>query len=517
MQPEKVAIIDVGTNTFHLLIAEINEREEVLIREKFREAVKLGEGGINSGRIAARAFRRGIQVLRKFRKIINSRGAGNVFAYATSAVRGASNGIEFIREARDKAEIEIRVINGNEEAALIFEGVQNGVQLPYSEYSLLLDIGGGSVEFIVAFENRPQLLRSVDIGAARLLEKFKPGDPVGNDEVRAINQFLRAELSSLIAEIREFPVSILVGSSGTFETVGNIVAHRKGDRISLNNLNSYELTRTDFRRVHNCLISSTRAERLVIPGMEPMRVDMILFGSLIVNHILNELNIIKLQISLFALKEGILHRFLEERRNQISRIVGKKDRRLRAKAVTGLGEKYHYDRQHGIKVSEIACKIFDGLQSLHPFGEDEKEILTYASLLHDIGQFMNRSSHHKHGQYIIMSSGLQGFSSDELVVLGNVVRYHRKNLPTRDHMHFKILRQSDKDTVRLLSGILRIADHLDRGHRNLVDDLELKISSRKITILLRSSRELEIEIPSAMEQKSLLEQVLKTKVEIIQT
>lgn len=516
MVAEKVAIIDLGTNTFHLLIAEITEREEILVRERFKEPVKLGEGGITSGKIADRPFKRGISVLKKFRQIINSRGVSKVFAFATSAIRGAANGAEFIQTAHDVAQIDIKVINGNEEAALIFEGVSNGVQLPYSDYSLILDIGGGSVEFIVAYENRTQLLRSLDIGAARILETIKPSDPMTDKDIKAVEKLLEKEVGPLIKELKEFPIEILVGSSGTFETLGALVAHSRGDRLSLGNLNSYEFSRTSFRKIHKKLIASNRKDRLKMGGMEPMRVDMILMGSLVVNYVLDNLGIKKIQISLLALKEGILHRFLEERRNKIAHIIGKKDKRLRAKAVTKLGDKYKYDRDHGIKVSEIASKIFDQLAAFHNFGERERELLTYAALLHDIGSFMNRSGHHKHGQYIIMHSGLEGFSNDELVVLGNIVRYHRKNFPTRDHMHYKILPQPERDAVRLMAGILRISDHLDRGHRHLVSDVKVSNGNKKIKIKVQAPKPLDIEIPAAMGQKELLEQVLGMKIEISQ-
>ncbi|MBX7241912.1 MAG: hypothetical protein K1X92_09195 [Bacteroidia bacterium] len=204
MKKEKIAIIDLGTNTFHLLLAEIDEREHYLVSGKYKEPVQLGEGGINSGKIAGEPFRRGIKALKLFRTIINTAGATKIFAYATSAIRSAGNGADFIKAAKEEADIQIKTINGNEEAALIYEGIKNGVQLPFSESILLMDIGGGSVEFIVSHEGRAELLRSVNIGGARLLDKIKPSNPIKPKEIAELYKLFDKELSGLIKELKEF-------------------------------------------------------------------------------------------------------------------------------------------------------------------------------------------------------------------------------------------------------------------------------------------------------------------------
>ncbi|HHG84957.1 MAG TPA: HD domain-containing protein, partial [Bacteroidetes bacterium] len=181
-----------------------------------------------------------------------------------------------------------------------------------------------------------------------------------------------------------------------------------------------------------------------------------------------------------------------------------------------LAEKYMYEKTHSLKVSELACSIYDQLGPLHPFGQPERELLRYASLLHDIGHFINRSGHHKHGQYIVMSSALSGFSHDELVILGNIVRYHRKSMPTREHFHFKVLDHKTRYLVRLLSGILRIADNLDRGHRNLVRKVRLEIDQQSICVNVHADDVVDIELGCAMDMRQLLEDVFERKVSIEQ-
>lgn len=514
---EKLAIIDLGTNTFHLMMVEISDREDFRILDKYKEPVKLGEGGITSGKISSKAFARGIKALKKFRKLIDSKHIGVIKAFATSAIRGAENSKEFVAAASKEAGIDIRVINGNEEASLIFEGVRNGVQLPVDENTLLVDIGGGSVEFIVNRDGQAQLLRSLDLGAARLLERVLPSDPIDPTQIKKVRSIINEVAGSLIEEIKDFGITTIVGSSGTFETLGAIVANRKNDLLSSENLNSYRFSRRDFLEVHESLVKSDRAQRLTIPGMDPMRVDMIVMGTLLVQVLVQKLKVERMMVSSFALKEGILYRHIAEQRERVHKLMGNSARNLRAKAVRNLAEKYHYHKAHTLKVSELAGQIYDQLGTLHPFGKAERDLLLYGSILHDIGHFVNRSSHHKHGQYLVLNSGLSGFSHDELIILGNIVRYHRKSMPTRDHFHFKVLEQRHRNLVRLLAGILRIADNLDRGHRNLIRGLSVKISKDIMEIVLDASELVDIEIQAANNMKRLLEEVLERTIVIRQS
>lgn len=511
---ETLAIIDLGTNTFHLLLAEIDEREDFKIQEKFKEPVEFGEHGLDSGQISPQAYERGLQAIRRLHQIIASRQVAEVRAFATSAIRSASNGKEFIARVKEETGMEIKVINGNEEASLIFEGVRNGIQLPPDSDVLVLDIGGGSVEFIVTRDGKPMLLRSLDIGAARLLGRFQPSDPMKPADLRGIREYLYQTMSGLLGELKEFDIRLLVGASGTYETLSAMIAHRKKDYLSSENLNSYRYSAREFRELHKVLLHSTIEERLVIPGMDPLRAEMICMGSLLIEILLEEIGVKEMMVSTYALKEGILFRYIEDQKERVHRLMGNSARNLRAKAVRNLCEKYQYKKTHVLKVSELAQSIYDQLQPLHPFGKLERELLRYAAMLHDIGQFVNRSGHHKHGQYLVMNSSLSGFSHDEVIILGNIVRYHRKGLPTRDHFHFKVLEQRQRLMVRVLAGILRIADQLDRGHRNMVDGVKVAIEGNQVRILLQSADDLTHEIENAGAEVELLSGAIDREVVI---
>ncbi len=503
--PETIAILDLGTNTFNMLLVVRNERDEFTVKGKFKEAVKLGEGGITSGLIAPAAFSRGIQALRIYRNLIDSSGVNTIFAFATSAIRSAKNGPDFVKAAKEECGINVRIINGNEEASLIHEGVKNGVYLPRQEPVLLLDIGGGSVEFAVSQGGSPLLLRSLNIGAARLLERIAPSDPIKPAELKTLEKLLDEELGSLISEIKEFDIKMVVGSSGSCEMLGSMVAYTNGDVLSASKLNGYLFSRKSFEKIHRTIVKSSLEERLQMQGMESLRADLIVMASSICAYLTKRLPIQQFMVSTSALKEGIFFRYLQDEQQRIDKFMGAADRSLRAKAIQNLAQKYGFEPKHAVQASALATQLFHALKPLHNYGPQELELLQYAAAVHDIGRFINPSGHHKHGQYIIMNSELPGFSTNELVFLANLVRYHRKSLPKGDHYHFKIIPESRKRMVLWLGGILRLADNLDRGHRNLITGLEADWDEQKLGITLKAKDNVSLEIGHAMENRHLLE------------
>jgi exopolyphosphatase/guanosine-5'-triphosphate,3'-diphosphate pyrophosphatase len=514
MEKESVAVIDLGTNTFHLLIAEVNSEGEFYIKHKFKEMVKLGEGGIDSNIIAEPAFHRGIQALKNFSQYIEQHHCQRIIAFATSAIRTAKNGQDFVRRAFEVTGIKIQVINGNEEAALIYEGVRNGIQLPHQEPVLIMDIGGGSVEFIVANSLHPLLLRSLNLGAARMYEKFKPSDPMTPQQIALIENYYQQELKTLIDEIREFQVTKLIGTSGAFETLATMIAYQQGDVLTASgNINGYQFHAEQFYSIYHQLLNANREQRLQIQGMDKQRVDLINVGIILIATVQKLLNINKFMVSTYALKDGIFFTHLGNKVHGIG-ASSPNDKSIREKAVKNLCKKFHCTEKHTQKVLQLALSLFEQTKELHWYGELEKELLTYAAWLHDIGYYIHRSGHHKHGQYIIMNSQLAGFSHDELLLLGNIVRYHRKSLPSKDHPYYAILTPEHKVMVKKLAAILRLADHLDKGHRSLVQKLVVECTPQTVHIHVHSDDDITPEIDAANKEKELFEDAFKVKVSL---
>lgn len=514
---ERIALLDLGTNTFHLLIIELKEGDQWVALGKYKEPVKLGEGGFSKGKIIPDAYARAMQAMRNFQSVIKASGVTTVLAFATSAIRSAANGPQLVQDVLQETGIRIQIIHGNEEAALIHEGVKNGVRLPADKACLLLDIGGGSVEFIVSKNGEALLLRSINIGAARLLEQISPNDPITDAEWKSLQTYVHESCVGLLEELKAFDIDLLVGSSGTFETLAALAAHENKDHLSAEQLNGYRFSRELLQTMISRIRASDQDERMGMRGMDPLRVDMIVVGAGLVHWVAESLDIEACMVSSYALKDGMLFRHLREQRNRLSQLMGTSDRDMRAKAIQQLARKYHYDQAHSLQVGEIATQLFTELQPFHQADAHALELLQYSALLFNIGHYINASGHHKHGLYLIMNTALSGFSTNELVVIANIVRYHRKSLPKQDHFHFSILSERSQQLTLLLGGILRIAINLDQGRRRLIDRLEVEVSDSEVCIKLFAPESVDMEIGFAQTQSKLLAQALGKEIRITQS
>lgn len=297
----KTAIIDLGTNTFNLLIRD-NQTEEVLVNTKI--AVKLGEGGLNNNEIEAPAFTRGIDALRTHRQTILEYKADDTYAFATSAIRSASNGRAFVEAALEECNIVVNVIDGQKEAELIYFGVKQALPLPALS-SLIMDIGGGSTEYIIADSSKVHWMKSFDLGASRLLEKFKPSNPITLEEIKAIENYLDEQLSPLWEACANHKDITLIGSSGSFDTMAAMVqaAFPNAGYDPLNTTYTFELSQ--FEAIAQKMIDYTLEQRLSTPGMISMRADMIVMACIQINFVVQKLGISSLKLSTYALKEGV--------------------------------------------------------------------------------------------------------------------------------------------------------------------------------------------------------------------
>ena len=306
---EKIAIVDLGTNTFHLLIAEhTGEASRVLHREK--QPVKIGMGGINQGLITGAAIQRAVTCLHQFKKTMDDWAVGRTFAFGTSALRSATNRSEVVQRIEKETGIKVKVISGDEEAEFIFFGIRSAMNLGLGK-SLIVDIGGGSVEFIIANSETIFWKHSFDLGAQRLLERYHHHDPILSEEVKALEDYFAASLPLLREAIQIHLPETLVGSSGTFDTLSEVHCIRQNIPFSHEDRET-PLTPEAFYPIHRELISKNRAERLQTPGMIEMRVDMIVVASCLVNYLLKNFPFRKIRVSSYSMKEGVLARYLDE-------------------------------------------------------------------------------------------------------------------------------------------------------------------------------------------------------------
>lgn len=509
------AAIDIGTNSFHLLIARLLDGGgfEIITREK--ENVRLGHGAGEMSRLEPDAIERGVQALARFRRVIDAYPGARVKAVATSAVREAANRDQFLSRARDEAGIDVEVISGVEEARLIHRGVVQAIPV-HDRTHLVVDIGGGSTEFVVAKGDELLLARSLKLGAIRLTDRFFPGGIVRARDVKDCREFVRAYLTPLARDVARQPTDLAIVSSGTALAIATMLEVGRGRGVA-RWLNNVKVPRRELADLIDKLVSARTPEArlLAVPGLDERRADIIVGGALLLEQIMDTLRLDEVIASEYALREGVLldehvppgdgfHRLDDIRRSGVQRVV----------------ERFERDRPHVEHATDLALRIFDELQPLHGLDEAARDHLEAAGMLHNVGLFVSHSAHHKHSYYVIRNTDqLVGFTDHELEIIALVARYHRKSSPSPKHVEFAALHEDDQRLVRTLAGLLRVAIALDRTHRRLVDDVSCTIWPDRVVIrtIARPEVDVSLELYTANQRRDLLAESLGRAVEIVDT
>ena len=303
----KQAIIDLGTNTFHLLIAEKQPNQPYTILFRDSRPARIGQAGINQGIITEDGIDRALAVLGYFRQKLDEFGVlpGQVVATGTSAIRVARNQAEFIERVRQATGISVRVISGEQEADYIYRGVRAAGALT-DQTALIMDIGGGSVEFILSNDSRVFWKQSFEIGGQRLLERFMPNDPINSGSIRRLHDYFQEQLIPLANAIHQYTPAMLVGSSGSFDTLVDMWFMHERGHLPPPDQTAFDLPVTEFYQSYELLISRTQAERMQLPGMIELRVDMIVVAVCLIDYVLKTYGIAQIRTSSYALKEGVL-------------------------------------------------------------------------------------------------------------------------------------------------------------------------------------------------------------------
>ncbi len=510
MKSEKlrVAAIDLGTNSFHMIIVEESQGKGIVEIDRVKDMICIGRGSISTKMLDEDAMQSGIVALKNFLVLAAQHGVAseNVLAFATSAIREAKNQGDFLRRVKDETGLKVKVISGKEEAEFIYYGVRSAVKIGNSS-DLLFDIGGGSVEFVLVNHKGIQLLESRKIGVARMCERFVASEPIGNHDIKMLEQFFSAEMVSAVEKASELKVTRAIASSGTAQNIARMIFLMNGRESTLS-LNNSSFTRKEFQDLYKAVLPLGAAERKKLTGLDEKRVDLIVPGLILIDMIFKLFNLKEIVISDSALREGMVLHYLKHRIAAGTRRGDEAELDIRRESVYELGCRCGWRRDHAEHVARISMQLFDKLALLHHLEEPCRELLEYAALLHNIGTFIAISSHHKHSQYMIQNGELRGFSPSEIEIIGHVARYHRKSPPSERHVAYSLLQQSSKRAVDVLSGILRLANGLERGHRQNIQNINVKIKGKTMTLYLKTRFEADLEIWAADLLKPWLETVL---------
>lgn len=500
-------VIDVGSNAIKLKVArcEAPGRVETLLDE--REPVRMGAGVFRGKPISRETVRAAADAISRFRKLFESQNVEQFRAVATSAMREAPNRHSVIEEIRERCGIELEVISGSEEARLIQVGTSLDVNATRGNV-LFIDIGGGSCELSVRENGELKELCSLALGAVRLTENFIRSDPISPDDHRKLKDYIYSELRNNVGSMARRSYELAIGTAGTINAIcESILAQREVYASSTPSAVRYAAVSSLHRRLREMKLEA----RKDLPAMSGNRADIIVAGAAVLKYVLKMFRLPSIRPSKRGLRDGVLLDLLL--RHARDRKLEREFHRSRREGLVHFGDRFAVPRAHTEHVTKLALDLFDQLAELHKLGDEERGLLEASGLLHEVGRAVNYGSMHKHSYYIIKNAELTGFTQDEIGIIANIARYHRRNEPSTKHENFSALSPRQRIVVRWLSGILRVADGLDRHHDARVRAVKARVDSRVITLDLDNEYESELEIWSSRRKSRVLAEVSERKLE----
>jgi exopolyphosphatase / guanosine-5'-triphosphate,3'-diphosphate pyrophosphatase len=500
---ERLAAIDVGSNSIRLLVAEVGPHSGITVIDEVKEQPRLATGVAQTGQLDANAMERAVAALRRMHGVCERRSVSRVAAVATSAVREAINGEQFVKRVKDEIGLDLKIIDGDAEAALSYRSVAHHFPLDGGR-TVVADIGGGSLELIGAVDGMIEHTLSLPFGAVRLTE-LHLDDKDSRGAVRRLREYLRRQFRRRLP-LRDWSATTLIGSGGSFTNLGRMAAARRGLSAS-EPVHGSAVTVAEVEHMLAWLAGMSPEKRAAVPGLNPQRADIILAGLAVTAELLERIEAREIKISAFGLREGLI---LDMAGADASPAAVEPLRLIREFA-----ERCHSDRRHVEHVRILALNLFDLLAERLEVTADERGILEAAALLHDVGQLVSYRKHHRHSYQLIMHGERLPFSPRERALVALVSRYHRRKGPKKKQKEFAGLPGEDQAIVRRLSGILRIAEGLDRGHSAIVEKLTVEVCPTVLTIKAVprfAEADLSLECWGAMEQADVLAKVLRREV-----
>ena len=498
-QTRRVAAIDIGTNSTHLLVASVDTTLGTFsIEQAEKSTTRLGERDPDSGELTSAGMQRGYETLRRFRDLAISHDVEQIVTAATSAVREAPNGREFLQSIQDGLGMDVDLVSGPEEARLIYLGVLSGMSFGDRPH-LLLDIGGGSTELILADGRDARALTSTRVGAVRLQRDFVKDDPIPPQRRSFLQAFIQGSLEPAVDKvhrrIKPGEIPVLVATSGTAMAIGALAAS-EDDRPPLK-LHGYRVSRQRLDRVVEKLVAMTPEQRRDLSPINDRRAEIIVPGALILQTTMQMLGVDELVLSERALREGLIvdwmlrHGLLEDRFSFQSSI--------RQRTVIHQVQRFAVNQRRAERVATHALSLYDATEGLmHQDDGQGRELLWAAAMLHACGQHINLSAYHKHSWYLIRHGELLGYSEAEHLMVAAIARYHRRSLPKKRHESWQALvTRNNRRLVSEMALLLRLAAALDRRPEPVVASLRVNTTPDVLDLVL---------VPERLNQNLSLEQ-----------
>jgi exopolyphosphatase / guanosine-5'-triphosphate,3'-diphosphate pyrophosphatase len=497
----RVAAIDIGSNSIHMVTAQVRH-DDFEILDRAKEMVGMARGTLMSGRLSPEAMEFGLKTLATFKRLAERQGADPILAVATSAVREAVNGGEFVLAAWEKFGLHIDVITGAQEARLIFGAARHAIDFR-GQHPLVVDVGGGSIEVVQGEGNKIRWQQSLKLGVVRLTERFIKSDPPKAGEIAALKAHIKDALEPVFKRARHTRPSLLVGTSGTLLTLTAMAAAMR-DGQPPHKLHNYVLERKALSALTDRILESRARERARIVGLERRRVDLIAAGAVLAGIMMDGFRFEEMHACEWALREGIILDFIEHHHRDVR--AAEHTPNIRRRSVLNMAGRFQAEPGHSQQVARLALELFDATRPIHKLGARARELLEYAALLHDVGLYVSHSGHHRHSHYLITQGELRGFDPRELQIIGAVARFHKGAPPKTSGTELADLEPNDRKLVVSLAAFLRVADGLDRTHHGVVRSMLMARNNGRLELSVDSAgRDAELELWAAQRKSELWE------------
>lgn len=503
----RVAAIDIGTNSVHLLIADISPDGDIAVVEKQRVQVELGEGGLVDGLTPA-AIERGLTALHQFRSACDSLEVEAIHCAATSAVREASNGVAFCRRVKAETGIHVRIISGLDEARLIYLGAR-----PHLDFSegrvLLVDLGGGSTEFILCDAEVAYVRASLPLGHLRAAAHQSARGTPSAKTIARIRAWAREVLGELAPRVQPSEVARMVGTSGTFRTLARIATFERGE-LPTEHDDGLVLRADELEGFLARLPKLSVSKLTSMPGMDARRKETLPAGAAVIAEIMAFAKVEHLTTSAYALRDGLIVDWIQRHRPDLERSRTEADPRRRS--VLSVMERYAVDTVHAESTAALAIELFDATAARHNLPDEDRRLLEFAALLHDVGHHIAGEDHHKHGAYLLRHTRMSGFTAPEIDAMAEIVLHHRGKVPKKREL--ARLGPEAEHRVRVLAALLAVADGFDRGHDNNTQSMRATLHADVLDLHAVTSGPAHLEQWAVLQRKEALERALEVQINV---
>jgi exopolyphosphatase/guanosine-5'-triphosphate,3'-diphosphate pyrophosphatase len=515
----RLAVLDVGSNTVHLVVVDGRPDGTFAPAARERDTLRLADAAFPGRVLPDEAVQRLIASVARMREAADRARADALVGFATSAIREARNGADALGRVREATGVPISVLSGAEEARLTYLATRRWTAFS-AKRLLVVDIGGGSLEVAGGEGDRPELVESLPLGVARLTRRFIRSDPPRDDELAGLRVHALALLGPLAERIRERPFEVVCATSKTFRNLGVFARalpeaptppHEFGF-AGIDGQTASVLTREALNVVAGYIASSTTRDRARLARLDDFRAATLVAGSQVAALLMQAFGLRELVLAPWALREGVILEYLAK---HDSGLAAEPVDDPRHRSVLEFARRSGWDEPHSRQVTKLALSLFDQTMSLHGLGPRERELLEFAGLLHDVGFAVAQSAHHKHSLYLIRNADLDGFDPEELAVIANVARYHRKALPSERHPDFQALSEDDRRLVRRLASLLRIADGLDADHFQVVQEVDVHLQNGVARLDLRALDLPDRNVEAAEQGGDLFQREFRRRLELI--